>query len=300
MITVWGEALVDRIVAADGTVDSILGGGPFTTACALGRLGATAGFVGAVSDDVDGDRIMSRLAADGVDRSRVVRVAAPTTTATALLDLDGSATYRFDLDQTSVGAMSTIPMSGADQIIFTGGLSLVVEPLAAAIETAVADLADEVMVMVDLNVRPAAITDAETYRRRLRRVVSHTDLVKISTDDLVALGGDRSTASDLLNWGAAAVIVTAGADPVTIITPTGTRTIEMAPVEVIDTVGAGDTFDAAVLAWWQAHGYGCATSISLGELVRGLGRELVIGDIGRAGIDRRIGQTGKEPVSVVS
>ncbi len=256
MIEVWGEALVDRITTQNEETTSVLGGGPFNTACALGRLGAAVGFVGAVSSDVDGDRIMSRLDADGVDRSRVVRVAAPTTTATALLDLDGSATYRFALDQTSIGQVSMISVSDTTEIVFTGGLSLVVEPLATAIETAVAELADEVMVMVDLNVRPAAITDAETYRRRLRRVVRRTDLVKISTDDLAALGGDPATASDLLDWGATSVIVTAGADPVTVITATGTRMVEMAPVKGVDTVGAGDTFDAAVLAWWQAQGYG--------------------------------------------
>ncbi len=274
-IVVAGEALVDLVISPDGSVEAALGGAPFNTARACGRLGADAAYVGALSDDRFGRALRARLVADGVDVTGVTEVELPTTLAAAEVDDRGAATYRFYLDGTSAPALGRVPPLGDDvAVAYTGGLALVLEPMADAVAAMVAALARRradirPLVVVDVNARPQVIVDRARYLDRLRSVIASADIVKASDEDLDVIAPGASTpdaARALLDRGPSAVLVTAGTREVVILhrpsVPDGTSSpgevtevrVPVEPVEVVDTIGAGDAFGGGVCAWWTLTG----------------------------------------------
>lgn len=271
MISVIGEALVDLVITPDGAVDATLGGAPFNTARVGGRLGASARFVGAVSNDRFGSMLAARLTADHVDTSALVRVDLPTTLAAAELADDGSATYRFYIDGTSAPELRSIDPAAVDgPVIFTGGLGLVLEPMADAVQAVISSSRPDQLVMVDVNCRPNVIGDRPTYVDRVTRVVGRADVVKVSDEDLAYLspGVDPLTAArSLLTAGPSAVLVTRGGDGVHVFVPGADTVVEVAPVEVVDTIGAGDSFGAGFLAWWVDSGAARGDTGDLDRLV---------------------------------
>ena len=251
-----GEALVDLVISPSGEVDAALGGAPYNTARACGRLGADVAFVGAVSRDRFGGLLAAQLRSDGVDVSSAPRVDEPTTLAAAELDDDGAATYRFYIAGTSAPALVTVPPVQAD-VLFTGGLALVLEPMANTVEAMVAGSAGDEVVMVDVNCRPRVVPDRDRYVERVERVLEGTDIVKVSDDDLQYLWPDLeplAAGRAMLARGPRAVLVTAGAEGVHVLTREGARVVPADPVTVVDTVGAGDTFGAGFLVAWTEHG----------------------------------------------
>ena len=185
MIVVAGEALVDVISRRDGSIEVVPGGGPFNAARAIGRLGVPVAFAGALSIDDHGAGMARSLAADGVSLDLVQRTERPTTRAFAELDDSGEARYRFDVVGTSAPALDAGALLAAlppDVVaLHVGTLGLVFEPIAATIETLVAGLADDVILVVDPNCRPSAIADLSAYRARLDRILARADVVKLST-----------------------------------------------------------------------------------------------------------------------
>ena len=127
--------------------------------------------------------------------------------------------------------------------VHVGTLGLVFEPIASTIEALVDDLADDTILVVDPNCRPSAIADAPAYRARLSTILARADVVKVSTADLDYL------ASLEIDVEAPVVVVTDGARPVVVRLGEATHEIEVPSVTVVDTVGAGDTFGGAMLAW---------------------------------------------------
>ena len=258
MIVVAGESLVDLLVRPDGRVAAVPGGGPFNVARALARLGTKVAFIGRVSTDRFGTIIHDRLEGDGVDLRWVRRTDDPTLLAVAELDDAGAATYRFHSAGTAaVGLVEgdLPPLPAAIDALHVGTLGLVFEPMATTIEAIVAGVDPATLVMVDPNVRPAAIVDEAAYRARLDRILARADVVAASVEDLRWLRPARepdSTAEDLLEGGPAAVLVTDGPRAVTIASLAGRRTIHPPLVDVVDTVGAGDAFGAGFLAAWTA------------------------------------------------
>lgn len=280
MILVIGEALVDLVISPDGAVEAALGGAPYNTARAAGRLGADVKFVGGLSDDRFGQLLRQRLVDDGVDTHFAVATSEPTTLAAAEIDDTGAADYRFYFHATSaplVGpadAERAVVGVGAGDIVFTGGLGLVLEPMARSVVDALAGLAEDALLVVDVNCRAAVIPDREAYVQRVGAVVARADVVKVSDEDLDYLtpGLDTADAAQrLLEQGPRAVIVTAGAAHTTVVTADDTTVVEVPPVagEVIDTIGAGDTFGAGMLAWWHAAGVG-RRELSVEQLVAGV------------------------------
>jgi fructokinase len=263
VIVVAGEALVDLVIRPDGAVTATLGGAPFNTARAIGRLGGEVSFVGALSTDRFGGLLTARLVEDHVDLSHAVRVDEPTTLAAAEIDERGAASYRFYLAGTSAPLLDRIePLgpAGAGQAVtawFTGGLGLVLEPMAGTIVTALGRLPAEVVVMVDVNCRPRVITDRTAYLDRVAAALARSDVVKVSDEDLGFLDPDRSpldAATQLLDRGPTVVLLTRGGDGVTVLGRAGRRDVAVEPVEVVDTIGAGDAFGGGFLAWWNATG----------------------------------------------
>lgn len=256
VITVVGEALVDLLVSPDGAVEAALGGAPFNTARACGRLGADVEFVGALSTDRFGQLLADRLVADGVSIDRAPRVSVPTTLAAAELDEAGAASYRFYVEGTSAPSLSSVDDGG--DVWFAGALALVLEPMAHAVETALtAPPGRAELVMVDVNCRPLIVPDRAAYVARVERVLAHADIVKVSDDDLGYLRPGvppLDAARALLEQGPRVVLLTAGAQGIHVLTADAERIVPAEPVAVVDTVGAGDTFGAGFLVAWCESG----------------------------------------------
>jgi fructokinase len=256
-IVVAGEALVDLVPDGEDTLTAHPGGGPFNTARALGRLACPVAYLGRISTDRFGARLAGELAADGVLLDACVRTDDPTTLALVELDERGSAAYRFYTDGTAAAgltpgdALAALPPETA--FLHVGTLGLVLEPVAAALEAVVQELHGQALVMVDPNCRPAAITDAAAYRARLERVIARADVVKVSEEDLAWLG---VPARALLDQGPAAVLLTRGGDGAVALTARGETAVPAPPVDVVDTIGAGDAFSGGWLAWWSERGLG--------------------------------------------
>lgn len=254
MILVIGEALVDLVVEDGGGVVAALGGGPFNAARAAARMGADVDFAGSLSSDRFGREHRDALVADGVGCEFVSELDMPSTLAMAFVDPSGVAEYAFYLSGTAASSYDpSVLAETAHSMVLTGGLALSVDPLADRVVDVLGRVGSTAVVMVDLNCRPAAVTDRATYTARLERVASTASIVKASEDDLEFLAPGvpaEATARSLLDRGAAAVLVTRGAHPTSVLTPTESELLAVArpPAPVVDTIGAGDTFCGALLA----------------------------------------------------
>lgn len=265
MILCCGEALIDMIPeptssGAQGFVPHS-GGAVFNTAIALGRLGVPTGLLSGVSTDMFGQQLLDALQASHVDTRHLVRSDRPTTLAFVQLR-EGHATYSF-VDENSAGRMVQ-PEDMPDRLtattaLYFGGISLACEPCADGYASVLARHGADHAVMLDPNIRPDFIVDQTRYRTRLNRMMAQSDLVKVSDEDLDwIIPGPEShadKASLLLQAGPAIVVVTRGRDGATGYLADGsTISVPVKPVQVADTVGAGDTFNAGVLAQLEQAG----------------------------------------------
>lgn len=265
MILVCGEALIDLVPADPPRTDHALvprlGGGPFNTGVALGRLGVATGFCGRFSTDGFGRRLRAALADAGVDLSLAAE--GPENTSLAVVDLDdaGNARYRFYVEGTAdrrlgpADVPTALPV--ATRACHFGTLSLVLEPGATTLERLMVTASTAgLVVALDPNVRPALIADRDAYRRRLTGWLGLADVVKVSADDLAWLEPDEAVPAVLERWcahGPSVVVCTAGPAEATAMGPRGLVTVPAPPVTVADTIGAGDAFNAGLLAWLDGH-----------------------------------------------
>ena len=259
MIVVCGEALIDMIQNGDGTQQATPGGGPFNTARALGRLGVPTAFLGHLSDDAFGRELARLLAADGVSLQLASIGPEKTTIAVADVDSEGFAEYQFLVQGTSAPNLTPelVPAHlGADvDAVHLGTLGLVLEPMADTLTGLVERERDGRLVMVDPNVRPGLIPDSD-YRERLVRVISCSTIVKASDSDLDWLyPGEphQGAARRLLDRGIALVVVTLGEQGAFAIHRDFEVSVPAPRIDVVDTIGAGDAFGAALLAWLHDH-----------------------------------------------
>ncbi len=275
MIVVAGDALIDLIVRADGTIAAVPGGGPYNSARALGRLRLPVSWIGGLSSDRFGRELEAGLAAAGVDLSMAQRTDLPTTLALAEIGVDGAASYRFYTDSTSAPAVLPDPLAQglpADtEAVLTGTLGLVLEPMASTLEGMVADLRPDVLLMVDPNCRPSITRDPGAFRARMARVLARADVVKASTEDLAFLvPGEPLDAA--VGWvqalGPRVLLVTDGAAPVRVLVDGAEHRVAAPSVEVVDTIGAGDTFGGAFLGCLVQGGGGRAAAGDAGAVLR--------------------------------
>ncbi|MGI8622480.1 MAG: PfkB family carbohydrate kinase [Solirubrobacteraceae bacterium] len=252
-IVVAGEALADLVANAVGGFDAHLGGGPFTTARTVARLGQPAWFAGAVSTDGLGVRLREALVADGFRLDAVTLTDAPTTLAVVDVDAEGSARYRFYVEGTSAPSLQAAVLPSGLAALHVGTLGLVLEPLATVVEDLVTGASLDALVVIDPNCRPDLIPDRRAYRERLDRVLARADLVKASVEDLAFLEPDARPAEAARRLGAPA-IVTAGAEGALAVTHTDVVAVPARRARVVDTIGAGDAFGGALLAWWTERG----------------------------------------------
>ena len=259
MILCCGEALIDMVAAPsldgpDGFVPHS-GGAVFNTAIALGRLGARAGMLTGLSRDMFGDQLADALKASDVDTTHIIRSDRPSTLAFVKLE-DGHATYSF-FDENSAGRMiraEDMPALPSDiTALFFGGISLASDPSASAYAALLERQGGSRAVMIDPNIRPLFITDADGYRRRMAAMISQADIVKVSDEDLNWLNPAPLTQAEkisaMLDTGPSVVIVTQGAEGAIATLADGTSiTVPAVKTNVVDTIGAGDTFNAGFLA----------------------------------------------------
>lgn len=257
MILCCGEALIDMLpretTSGEQAFAPYAGGAVFNTAIALGRLGARTGFFSGLSTDLFGKMLIEQLSNSKVDVARAARADRPTTMAFVTLT-NGQASYAF-YDENTAGRLlseADLPQNIDDlDALFFGGISLPVEPCGAAYEALALRAAGDKLVMIDPNIRPGFITDEPRYRARINRMMAAADIVKLSDEDLIWLEGEGDIAAlarGLIERGTKLVFITEGATGAHCFTKDASYFEPSRRVEVIDTVGAGDTFNAGILA----------------------------------------------------
>ncbi len=261
MILCCGEALIDMIPegadASEPAYRPHTGGAIFNTSIALGRLGVEVGLLSGVSRDVFGQMLARTLEDNKVSTQYLLRSDRLTTLAIVHMQ-NGSATYAF-YDEGSAGRMLDVadfPDPGADvAALYFGGISLVAEPAADAYAAYLKQARAGRIVMIDPNIRPGFITDEAAYRARLDGMIAQSDIVKVSDEDLDWLVPGNATpdakAETLRARGPWAVILTKGAEGASAILADRTVHVSAPVATVVDTVGAGDTFNAGFLAGLQ-------------------------------------------------
>ncbi|WJR68242.1 carbohydrate kinase [Neorhizobium sp. CSC1952] len=257
MILCCGEALIDMLpretTAGEKGFAPYAGGAVFNTAIALGRLGQPTAFFTGISDDMMGDILRETLAKSGVDYSLAAVSSRPTTIAFVKL-VNGQASYAF-YDEGTAGRMITeadLPALGGDcEAMHFGAISLIPEPCGGTYEALMAREYKSRVISFDPNIRPGFIKDKEKHMGRVRRMAAMSDIIKFSDEDLDWFGmeGDHDAlAAHWLNEGAKLVVLTRGAEGATGYTRSFKVSMPSERVTVVDTVGAGDTFDAGILA----------------------------------------------------
>ncbi len=274
MITSMGDALVDVIIDPNGEISSVVGGAGLNTALTVGRLGVPIQMIAGISADSLGGRILRTLVENGVRDGLHTRTPKPTTIALASLGEDGSATYRFMLDDTSIAAVTSeqaLPAVHPDSTaVLVGGVSLALDPFASAAVDVVQGAPEHCLVMLDPNYRPAISGLSPIYADTIAAILPRVDVLKVSVEDLVALYPDMTppaSAEHLRSAHGCTVLLTAG-DGDLMIFGDGEISLPVPRVDVADTVAAGDAFSGGFLSWWHINDLGRSDAGSMDPLTK--------------------------------
>lgn len=252
---VVGESLVDVVVHPDGRVVEHAGGSSANVAVALARLGRPVHFATALAPDDHGRLLRAHLADAGVGLVGEPDVLDRTATAQATLAPDGSARYDFDIAWRLAEVEALAGVERAPTVVVSGSIGAALEPGAHDVARLLDALAGHTALVHDVNARPALTGAGADVRRTAEEFVARADLVKASDEDLEALWPGEPLAevvAHLLGLGPAAVVVTRGGDGAIWTTRSGTGEVPGQRVDVVDTIGAGDTFGAALVdALWS-------------------------------------------------
>jgi fructokinase len=240
---VWvaGEALIDLLPGAGESIP-VVGGGPANAAKALANLGVRTTFVGGISGDSYGDLIESELLSYGVDLKLARKSNLPTATAEVKLDEKGGATYKFRLEQTATFDYGDWLPIGKPKVLYTGTLATLIEPGAGALYKWVKGM--EVPIVYDPNIRSSVLNDKTKYLESFSKWAETSKVVKLSLEDLEWL--DLS-ATEILEMGPELVVLTRGDQGISAFTKDESLHQPSEKVEVVDTVGAGDTVGAVIV-----------------------------------------------------
>jgi fructokinase len=259
MFIVCGEALFDVFATGNTPTglqfDGRIGGSPFNVALGLARLGQPVGFCGGIGTGFAGDRLMQALADEGIAADAVARVDAPTTLSLIGLDARGVPSYAFyghgGADrQLRPEHLAAIPARA--RAFHFGSYAMVVQPVGATQRALVEREHRRSLISYDPNIRSNVEPDLGQWRETLQWMLPRTHLLKVSDEDLGLLYPGRpieAFAAEALAAGTPLVVVTRGGEGAVGYTAAGAVTTPPVPVTVVDTVGAGDTFQAALLTW---------------------------------------------------
>ncbi|HJV24727.1 MAG TPA: carbohydrate kinase [Aromatoleum sp.] len=258
MFLVCGEALFDVFIGSETDnalhLDARPGGSPFNVAIGLARLGQPVAFMSGIAKDMLGDRLVRTLTREGVDTAPCPRFDAPTTLGMVELDAAGVPHYAFYGNGAADRLLSAaqLPELGDEfRAIHVGSYATAVEPVASALETLLRRERDRRLIAYDPNVRLNVEPSLERWHERADTLAGLAHLVKISDEDLHLLYGDVDEPALAARWldaGAKLVVVTRGADGATAWNALGRANVAAPRIAAIDTVGAGDTFQAAMLS----------------------------------------------------
>ncbi len=262
MIVVAGETVIDLVPAADALWRAFPGGGPANTAIALSRLGTSTAMLARISDDSFGLLSRQRFTDNDVDFRYEVSAAEPSTLAVVTFDEEGSASYSFYLDGTADWQWSApeLPESfdASVRAVHTGSMALIRKPGGLVLESLLVREKPHRIISIDPNVRAAACPDRREYAAHVERWLGFAHLVKASSDDVAWLYPDRSIDDVLADWssrGPAVVVLTlAGDGAIARLTDGSTVGVAGQVVDVVDTIGAGDTFSAGFLHYLDEAG----------------------------------------------
>ena len=263
MIICCGEALIDMLPRQlpDGgnAFLPVPGGAVFNTAIALGRLGEDVQFFSGLSTDMFGSRLVNQLKDSGVGTALCKRSPRPTTLAFVVL-ADGNAQYTF-YDEQTAGRMldiADLPDFPADtEALHFGAISLIPEPCGSAYEEIMRRNHDGAVISFDPNIRPGFVINEAAYRKRLHRMAGMSDIIKVSEEDLAWLDPKRDFEDVARAWiddGAKIIVLTRGMEGARALTSTLDVEVPAVKTEVVDTVGAGDSFNAGFLAGLRRQG----------------------------------------------
>ena len=267
-IWVCGEVLIDILPTGP-----VVGGGPANTAKALARLGHDVHFIDGISNDAYGQSARAELLRDGVKLDQALASDKPTCTATVTLDAAGGASYEFLIDGTATFDFAPSwlpdPYRYQPQVLHIGTLVTMIEPGASALYDWAMQVAELAPIVFDPNIRPSVQPDRDLYEAAVEKWAALSAVIKVSDDDLAWLFPGQAiedVANRWINDGAFLVVVTQGANGIMGYTSEGRVEVPGVKVDVVDTVGAGDTVGAIVVEAMLTHGL-----VELrGELLRGV------------------------------
>lgn len=239
---VWvaGEALIDLLPNGELKLP-VVGGGPANTAKALSNLGFATSFIGGISSDEYGKLIEDELSSYGVDLSGALRSELPTAIAEVELSESGSASYKFKLEGTATFAFGEWLPEGNPRVIHIGTLATIIEPGASALFKWASSFSSPII--FDPNIRNSVLADRGKYRKQFERWTKIASIVKLSEEELSWLG---YTVDEILKLGPELVVLTRGSKGLSGFRAGNRVDVDGVAVEVVDTIGAGDTVGAVI------------------------------------------------------
>ena len=248
-IWVCGEVLIDILPTGP-----VVGGGPANTAKALARLGLEVDFIDGISTDAYGVSAKKELSKDGVGLGLSLTSDKPTCTATVTLDSKGSASYEFLIDGTATFDFNSSWLPDPERlkpsVLHIGTLVTIIEPGASVLFDWAVKVGEFAPIVFDPNIRPSVMGDRAKYAAAVEKWVSISSVVKVSDDDIAWLYPGDSLDAVAHRWidaGVSCVVITRGANGLIGFTSLGMEEVDGARVDVVDTVGAGDTVGAIVV-----------------------------------------------------
>jgi fructokinase len=250
-VSIWvcGEVLIDILPTGP-----VVGGGPANTAKSLARLGYEVDFIDGISTDSYGVSAEKELSRDGVGLALSLSSDKPTCTATVTLDSKGSASYEFLINGTATFDFNSSWLPDPERlkpsVLHIGTLATIIEPGAGVLFDWAVKVGEFAPIVFDPNVRPSVMGDREKYAAAVEKWVSISSVVKVSDDDIAWLYPTDSldvVAHRWIEMGVSCVVITRGAKGLIGFTANGMEEVEGVKVDVVDTVGAGDTVGAIVV-----------------------------------------------------
>ena len=248
-IWVCGEVLIDILPTGP-----VVGGGPANTAKALARLGYEVDFIDGISTDTFGVSARKELSRDGVGLGLSLTSDKPTCTATVTLDSKGSASYEFLIDGTATFDFNSSWLPDPERlkpsVLHIGTLVTIIEPGASALFDWAVKVGEFAPIVFDPNIRPSVMADRAKYAAAVEKWVSISSVVKVSDDDIAWLYPSESLDGVAHRWidaGVSCVVITRGVKGLIGFTASGMEEVDGVKVDVVDTVGAGDTVGAIVV-----------------------------------------------------
>jgi fructokinase len=285
MLLACGEALIDLFLydRTDSRMaaEAVAGGSPFNVAVGLARLGQKVAFCGGISTDSFGEFLSGVLASEGVDLTYALRTSCLTTLTVVSTDRSGQARYSFHgekaADRSPTPQDLRFDLPDEIDVLTFGSYTMAVEPVASAYLSLASREAHRRVVSIDPNIRPTVIGDLSGYDHRLLKFVRNATIVKASEEDIHLVYGQAASMAGIadlwLNNGPSLVIVTRGHNGAVAFSKNGAIELPGLKVNVIDTVGAGDSFHAAFLARLASAGelkVGAIGALSMKSLERAL------------------------------